>query len=279
MFMEYYVLDLEARCPQLRSPQPDDQTISLTMEDSQATLPTIIKHTLPSTAIRILGIHLCPNGDFSTHIQHMKQKADSYAKCLATSRITAAEMVTFLQTIYAPSMSYSLPALAVKETQLTSVQTKMMATALNKMGASRTTPTAIRHGPLELGGLNLMDLRTEVGISNIRFLRNAVYTDSEAGRLILLSLKFTQLESGLSEDLMASPCLPIPYVTKTWLMSVRRFAATHSIRIHLTNTLRIRFNGHQDACIMNPTLLSTLHRPTANGHQLGSAISTGSHTF
>ena len=55
------------------------------------------------------------------------------------------------------------------------------------------------------------DLRTAVGITNIRFLRNAIYTDTKAGKLLLLSLKYTQLEARIPEDLLSHPTVPIPY--------------------------------------------------------------------
>jgi hypothetical protein len=56
--------------------------------------------------------------------------------------------------------------MAVDEEHLAPVRTSMTTTALQKMGASKTTPTEIRHGPLEMGGLNIIDLRTELGICN-----------------------------------------------------------------------------------------------------------------
>ncbi len=61
-------------------------------------------------------------------------------------------MLTFLRT------KYVLPALATDEENLACVQMSMITTALQKMGASKTTLTAIGHGPLELGGLNIIDL-------------------------------------------------------------------------------------------------------------------------
>jgi hypothetical protein len=58
-------------------------------------------------------------------------------------------------------MMYSLPAVSCPEEDFHSVQTELLQVTLQKLGASSKTPTEIRHGPYELGGLNLMDLRTE----------------------------------------------------------------------------------------------------------------------
>ena len=135
------------------------------------------------------------------------------------------------------------------------VQRDLVETALQKMGASKTTPYPIRHGPPELGGLNIPDLRTETGIARIKFLRSAIYGDSEAGRLLLLSIKSTQLEAGIEDNILSHPHIPLLYLTGTWITSLCQFLIKHSIRIDLTTTLKIRYNGNRDTCIMNPTFL------------------------
>jgi hypothetical protein len=84
------------------------------------------------------------------------------------SRISPENMLVFLRTMYAPSMLYALPAIATDEENLAPVQSLMITTALQILGASKTTPTAIRHGPLEMGGLNIINLRTELGICNLK---------------------------------------------------------------------------------------------------------------
>lgn len=84
---------------------------------------------------------------------------------------------------------FPMPAVAATEEHLASVQSKWISALLRKLGASRNTPTAVRHGPLELGGMNIVDLRTETGIARIKYMFNAVYRRSESGRLLVLALK------------------------------------------------------------------------------------------
>jgi hypothetical protein len=138
--------------------------------------------------------------------------------------------------MYAPSMLYSLPALAVDEEALADVQTNMMATALRKLGASKATPTAIRHGPYELGGLNIIDLRTELGISNLKFFRQAIFSESDAGKLLLISLKYTQIEAGITANILERPEIPLPYITATWITSLRSIYVPAQ---HLSNRNRL----------------------------------------
>ena len=118
-----------------------------------------------------------------------------------------------------------------------------------------TTPATV-----ELGGLNLIDLRTELGISTIKFMRNAIYSNSEAGKLMLLNVKYSQIESGLSEPLLDHPAKHIPYLTPTWITSIRQFMFVHNLRITLTDSLTICMRDKHDQCIMQ---LEILQRYTA----------------
>ena len=76
--------------------------------------------------------------------------------------------------MYAPAMRYILPCLAIDEEELGNVQTKVATSMLQKLGYPSTLPTEIRYGPVELGGLGLIDLRTELGISTLKYMRDAI---------------------------------------------------------------------------------------------------------
>lgn len=168
--------------PQLSRRQENDAEVTLATESTGRLTKSVIQYNPPTKSTRILGVHINPMGDFTDHLTALREKSDKMANQLRFSRITPDNMMTFLRTMYTPAMLYALPAVATDEENLAGVQTNMITTALQKLGASKTTPTEIRHGPLELGGLNILDLRTEIGISNLKFLRTAIYSGSEEGK-------------------------------------------------------------------------------------------------
>ena len=93
--------------------------------------------------------------------------------------------------------------------------------SLKKLGYSSKVPTEIRHGPIEMGGLNLMNLRTEIGISAIKYMRNAIYSASETGSLLMiLNLKYSQIEAGISNNIVENTEVHLPYLTSTWITSI-----------------------------------------------------------
>ncbi len=74
------------------------------------------------------------------------------------------------------------------------------------------------------------DLRTKIGIAQLKLLRNAVVANTEVGKMILISLKYTQIESGILQrsHLKEHPGIFLPaYITPTWLMSMRQYLYQH----------------------------------------------------
>ena len=106
-----------------------------------------------------------------------------------------------------------------------------------------------------MGGLDLLDLRTEVGISQLKYMRDAIYTDSEPGKLITMNLKYSQLESGIAKPLLEHPEIYISYLTPTWITSIRQYLYLHNMTVTLTDSIKIILRGKFDQCIMNPQLI------------------------
>ncbi|KAI2501345.1 hypothetical protein MHU86_13143 [Fragilaria crotonensis] len=148
-------------------------------------------------------------------------------------------------------MKYSLPALAVDEEELGKIQTKIIPTIVQRLGLSSKLPTAIRHGPISMGGLGLMDLRTECGIEMLKTFRHAVHRNTEVGKLFILQVQTSQLESGIPNPILEEPNRPIPYLTPNWVLSMRQFMSNHkNITITLTNSNAPTLNSPRDKFIM-----------------------------
>jgi hypothetical protein len=88
---------------------------------SHANTGALIQYNSPNKSNCILGVYLNPLGDFTKQLQVLREKSDGMANLLRSSRITANNMRTFLQTIYTPAMLYVLPAVATDEENLATV--------------------------------------------------------------------------------------------------------------------------------------------------------------
>jgi hypothetical protein len=220
-----------------------------------------IQHKKIDEAIRMLGVFLSPNGDFSAHLHVLKTRADKFAFQLRSSRLLPHSVRTYHKTMYSPSMRYSLPAIATDEEELNEIQTKIVPIMIQKIGASSKTPTVVRHGPLDFGGMDIFDLRTEAGIEAIKYLRNAVYSNTETGKLILINLHRSQQEAGIVKLLLQHPNQHISYLTPTWVTSIRQYLSTHNITMDFTEDLHIPLRRINDNYIMDPTNISRYSAP------------------
>jgi hypothetical protein len=131
---------------------------------------------------------------------------------------------------------------------------------LQRLGLSSKTPVSLRHGPADMEGLDIHDLRTEIGIAQLRIIRNAIFKKSEVGKMIILSIKYSQIEAGIREHLLERPDIEISYLTPTWITSVRQYLFQHNLSLTLTDSLDIIFQGSTDKCIMQPEVLSRYTR-------------------
>jgi hypothetical protein len=191
-------------------------------------------------------------GDFTDHLAVLKAKADTFARRLRSPRLTETDVVTFHRSIYIPSMRYGLAALATNEEELSKVQSQISRAILQRLHIRSTIPTALRYGPLELGGLGLYDLRTEMGVETLKFLRNALYSDSEAGNLIRLNIDYLQREAGVDFHLLEQPNRHVSYLTPSWILSVRQFLGNNNMHLQISDLHLDPLRGPLDEYIMQP---------------------------
>ena len=62
-----------------------------------------------------------------------------------------------------------------------------------------------------------------LGISTLKHMRDAIYSHTEAGKLMILNVKSLQIKAGILEPFLEHPGVSIPYITPTWITSARQF--------------------------------------------------------
>ena len=189
-------------------------------------------------------------GDFGDHVKFLQQKADTFAHRIMSPRLFSGDVRIFHRTTYIPSMRYGLAAVALDKEILGRVQSKVVQSILRKLQVQSTIPTAIRHGPAEFGSLDIYDLCTEAGLEALQFLRDALYSGSENGKLIRLNLRYSQIEAGIGQSLLANPGIYLSYLTPTWLLSLRQFLYCHNISVTVSDDHVIPLRGPNDQYIM-----------------------------
>jgi hypothetical protein len=70
-------------------------------------------------------------------------------------------------------------------------------------------------------------------------MRDSIFSDTEVGKLMMLNVKYSQIESGIKEPLLEYPSILISYLNPTWILSARQFLSQHNMKVTLTDTLDV----------------------------------------
>ena len=89
----------------------------------------------------------------------------------------------------------------------------------------------------------------------IRFFRHSVYKKSQVGQLLLLSLQSSQLEAGIPNLLLEEPKIIVPYLTSTWILSMRQYMFNHNLSITITGVKPPQLASPTDEFIMSHSRL------------------------
>ena len=89
-----------------------------------------------------------------------------------------------------------------------------------------------------------------MGIETLKFLRNALYSDSEAGNLIRLNLDYSQPEAGVDFHLLEQPNRHVSYLTPSWILLVRQFLGNNNMHLQISDLHLDPLHGPKDEYIM-----------------------------
>ena len=84
--------------------------------------------------------------------------------------------------------------------------------------------------------------------------RDSMFSATEVGKLIILNVKYSQIESGIQEPLLENPGISLSYLTPTWILS--EFLFQHNMKVSLTDTRDVQLRDRNDRCIINSEFLT-----------------------
>jgi hypothetical protein len=102
---------------------------------------------------------------------------------------------------------------------------------LNKISFNRNFPCAVTYGPPCFGGLAIPYIYVEQGIAKIRLImRYMMCSESELGKLLTIALRASQLEAGVSWDILEKP-EALSHMSDTWISALMVFMDSHDIKL------------------------------------------------
>ena len=161
---------------------PSEQELKLSSGNSTAT--QVITRRDINEPTKTLGVWMCPNGDESAQVTHLRIEANKFASLLRSSRLSKVAAYTAYRTSWIPAVTYSLNTTTMTQREMMQIQLQATAASLQKIGVNKNFPRAVVFGPTSMGGLEFRDLYVEQGAGRILLLLSHLYHNSEVGKML-----------------------------------------------------------------------------------------------
>jgi hypothetical protein len=206
---------------------------------------TTIKRLEVTTSHKTLGVRLDLLGLFNDEFEFLLSKAKRYATRLAVSSLGSYDSLLFYKSSFISGVGYSFPAVPLSFETAKKLQTPITGVLLNKLSFNRNFPRAVTYGPLTFGGLAIPYIYVEQGVAKIGLIMRHLSSDSELGKSLTIALRASQLESGVSWDILEAP-RKLPHLTDTWIFALCEFMAPHGIQLKLCS--QIKWHSYASTC-------------------------------
>lgn len=213
----------------------------------------------PEQAERILGIRLPMTGEMTREYDYRLKQMNELALTVYRSPFSPRDTAIIYQTRYKPMIRYALPITNFSSTELHEIQRKFIFYLLPKMGINRHTPRDVVYGPMERGGLGLMDLRIEQPIQAIHTNFGHIRRNDNAGKALLTTLYDTQIEVGISKPFYKANFTIHNYVTaNTRWNYLWKACNEYKLNMEINNMWVPRSNYRNDSNLMDAAVKDKL---------------------
>jgi hypothetical protein len=192
----------------------------------------------PSVGINMLGVHIAPDGNNKDHVHSLRKKAEKWAALMSDCNANKDEVWTALHRTIPFSIGYSLPAVTLTPTDCQYIMAPVNKVGLSRSGIPSTIPSAIRNGPIQIGGLGILDPYIRMGTSQIETLITNTWLKTPTGILLEIALDDIILEMGVTTALTPTNIeVGLKYAcTHSWIRHVLQFAVDFNIAVDLGPT-------------------------------------------
>ena len=127
-------------------------------------------------------------------------------------------------------LGYSLGTTTFTKLQLKPIQSIIYKAYKPKIRLNRKFPTKVLQGPPEFNGLSTIPLITTQGFKQTQLLIVSLRNDDDTGKLASATLKFEQIDSGLTTPILKKTTTLTyqTWTTPTWVSSLKTFL--HNMR-------------------------------------------------
>jgi Reverse transcriptase (RNA-dependent DNA polymerase). len=217
----------------------------------------------PSQGINMLGVHIAPDGNNRDQVKALRLKVETWVNNVRSSRANMEEVWTALHRTIPFSVCYPLPAVTLTPEDCKYIMAPITKYGLPLTGIASTTPTAVKVGSLEMGGLGVIDPYVFMGTSQIENFVSNTWRKSPTGMLQEITLEDFALEMGLSMPWTTAKLQQglLYATTHSWIRQLVQFTVSNAISIDYQLTHELIPKRDRDKTIMEAAFEYKTHKP------------------
>jgi hypothetical protein len=196
-----------------------------------------------------VGVQIALDGNMDTQLKDLHKKCHDMSTTLNQTYFNANDANQGYTTVFAPSVKYVLPVTSICLNKLRNIQKSSVSSILSRLGYNKHMPRSVVFASKARGGIGLLNLPTEQGVSQIQLLISHLRAKSYLYDTILILLESFQLVSGIPTQ----PFLhtrTTSYVHSPWIQSIQNFLHHINGTIYIPDLKQITPNRVNDKPIM-----------------------------
>ena len=157
-----------------------------------------------SLQYRSLGVRLPGTLENTKEFTVMLMKSRRFAKFLAACPLTRYEALISYSQFFIPSVAYGAVELSLTHVEIEQLHRIYIPRLLPRLGYQSSFPRAVTFAPKIVGGIGLVPLNTIITQRKITFMIRQFRAHADLGKVLLINLRWTQIQAGRRAPLFLS---------------------------------------------------------------------------
>ena len=206
----------------------------------------------PNDPHKNLGCHLAPTGNQHQTYKQLLEASTAWANSVLGSILTPQDIVHSYHCNLLPGIIYRLAAASLSSAQCDLIMKPIFTPLLNAYGVPRTISRTLVHASPQYAGMSLKHIYDLNGIEKLKFLMLHLRRFDYTGKLMFITLQWTQLWLGISTPFLHSQHDEYQHLTpSTWISHLWQYLCSRQLIIDTTKSYCFRDQRENDAFIMD----------------------------
>ena len=227
--------------------------------------PTNVKRLQPFQAHKTLGCHIALDSNQKRQFIVLNDKLKTWNSKIVSSFLNKKDRIKSYEAYMAKSGQYILSTSSLSKKQCHELDKNVTPILYNAHGVQRNSSKCMLYSPVQYGGYGHHDFWSTQGIEKLKFFLTHYRRHDTTGRLLKMSMRWTQLECGLSTPFYTSNFEKYNYVlTPTWVTHLWEYLDSCQAAIEEKNSWIYEAPRENDIFLMDVIM----NAPISNEHKM-----------